>query len=82
MYLQKLIIKKTGGGWGEFTKKRLLMLGLSDRGTDRGGPVQEGPEAGRRVEETANGRVGEEERTGSQKGKVHSKLTVISSNRG
>ncbi len=54
------------------------MLGLSDRGKDRGGPVQEGPEAGRRVEETANGRVGEEERTGSQEGKVQQILMYIS----
>ncbi len=64
-------------GGGGFAKKRLLVLGLSDRGKDRGGPVQEGPEAGRRVEETANGRVGEKERTGSQKGKVHNKFKCI-----
>jgi hypothetical protein len=55
-------------------KKTTLVPGLSDRGKDRGGPVQEGPEARRRVEETANGRAGEEERTSSQKGKVHSKF--------
>ncbi len=40
---------------------------------DRGGPVQEGAETGRRAEEAAHGRAGEKERAGSQEGTVRAR---------